>query len=151
LVIREKPAFLFLLFPANPDARPFGQLHTVRLRDVRRRKLFTSHRKELKIVSDNHRVVTNVHPPPETGVLPLSELPIGTTGRVTGLTAGGNTRRRLLDLGLVPGTPVKAVRRSAFGDPTAFLIRGTTLALRSEEAKEILVRQDPVVEDDGLA
>ncbi|MBC7324188.1 MAG: ferrous iron transport protein A, partial [Moorella sp. (in: Bacteria)] len=45
-----------------------------------------------------------------------------------------------LDLGLVPGTKVVALRRSPSGDPTAFLIRGATIALRREEGQQVLVR-----------
>ena len=63
----------------------------------------------------------------------LTSLPIGMTGKITELKAHSNQRRRLLDLGLIPGTVVKAKRKSPSGDPIAYLIRGTTLALRSEE------------------
>lgn len=63
----------------------------------------------------------------------LTNLPIGSVGEITNLTASGNKRRRLLDLGLITGTSIKAKRKSPSGDPTAYLIRGTVLALRSEE------------------
>jgi len=52
----------------------------------------------------------------------------------------GNTRRRLLDLGLVPGTVVEAIRRSPMGDPTAYWIRGAVVALRKEDGDVIVVR-----------
>ena len=71
----------------------------------------------------------------------LTKLPLGAKGKVTNLTAVGTKRRRLLDLGLIPGTIVKAVRRSPSGDPTAYTIRGTLLALRSEETKLIEVKK----------
>ncbi|MGB9826140.1 MAG: FeoA family protein [Desulfofundulus sp.] len=71
--------------------------------------------------------------------IPLSELPIGQWGRVLSLSARGMTRYRLLDLGLVPDTPVQAVRRSPLGDPTAYRIRGALIALRREEAGQVLV------------
>ena len=48
-------------------------------------------------------------------------------------------RGRLLDLGFVPGTVVEPIRRSPLGDPTAYRIRGTVIALRSEEGNKILV------------
>jgi len=70
----------------------------------------------------------------------LHELPVGGTGEVVFVGATGPTRRRLLDLGLVPGTRVKAVRKSAAGDPVAFRIRGALVALRREEGSTVLVR-----------
>ncbi|ACL69033.1 FeoA family protein [Halothermothrix orenii] len=71
----------------------------------------------------------------------LTQLPIGTKGKVINLTARGNKRRRLLDLGLIPGTTVEPRRRSPSGDPTAYLIRGTVLALRKEETDLVKVSQ----------
>lgn len=71
----------------------------------------------------------------------LSRLPLGKKARVVELTAKGKKRRRLLDLGLIPGTIVAAKRRNPSGDPTAYLIRGTLLALRSEETDLIQVHE----------
>lgn len=71
--------------------------------------------------------------------IPLSKLPLKKRGIVTSLGAEGMGRCRLLDLGLVPGTAVEAVRRSPAGDPTAFNIRGAIIALRKEEADRITV------------
>jgi DtxR family Mn-dependent transcriptional regulator len=51
----------------------------------------------------------------------------------------GRQRRRLLDLGVVPGTAVHAEFRSATGDPVAYRIRGALIALRKQQARWILV------------
>lgn len=72
-------------------------------------------------------------------VIPLHLMPCGKTARVSELTAAGNIRRRLLDLGLIKGTVVEAIRRSPSGDPTAYGFRGAVIALRSEEASKIMV------------
>ncbi len=69
----------------------------------------------------------------------LTNLNIGNKGKITKLTARGNKRRRLLDLGLIPGTTVEAKRKSPSGDPIAYLIRGTVLALRKEETNLIKI------------
>ena len=53
-------------------------------------------------------------------------------------------RRRLLDLGLTPGTIVEAEFRSPGGDPMAFMIRGAIIALRHEQSE--LVHIDRVTE-----
>jgi len=66
----------------------------------------------------------------------LSSLAAGQSGRVLGLSAAcrGPERRRLLDLGFVPGTEVVAEMKSPGGDPTAYRVRGTLIALRKEQA-----------------
>lgn len=72
-------------------------------------------------------------------VIPLNLLPLGGTGTVKSLMADGIARRRMLDLGLISNTPVEAMQKSPSGDPTAYFIRGAVIALRSDEAKKILV------------
>ncbi len=75
--------------------------------------------------------------------LSLAELAPGERGRVIALarTLRGTQRRRLLDLGIVPGTPVAVEMRSASGDPTAYEVRGATLGLRREQAAKVLVER----------
>jgi len=71
--------------------------------------------------------------------IPLNLLPLGSCAKVKELTAIGNTRRRMLDLGLIKGTKVQAINRSPSGDPVAYFFRGAVIALRSEEASRIIV------------
>ena len=52
----------------------------------------------------------------------------------------GFTRRRFLDLGLTPGTQVYPELLNAFGDPRAYRVRGTLIALRKDQASQIWVR-----------
>ncbi|NNE44302.1 MAG: DtxR family transcriptional regulator [Gemmatimonadetes bacterium] len=49
----------------------------------------------------------------------------------------GLQRRRLMDLGLLPGTDIEAEMTSAGGDPTAYRVRGSLVALRSDQARHI--------------
>ena len=51
----------------------------------------------------------------------------------------GEKSRRLKDLGLVEGTKVKCVLRSPLGDPYAYKIRGAVVAIRKEDASQIMV------------
>jgi DtxR family Mn-dependent transcriptional regulator len=97
-------------------------------------------------------VAANVHlsPLPEaleaqSGVMPLSELPDRTEAEVVALDEAcqGFTRRRLLDLGMTPGARLYAEMRNFFGDPRAYRVRGTLIALRREQAANIWVK--PVV------
>lgn len=73
----------------------------------------------------------------------LSDLDLGESAMVLGIapTCQGPPRRRLLDLGIVPGTVVTARMRSASGDPVAYEIRGALIALRRVQAK--LIHVDP--------
>ncbi|MFY9174998.1 MAG: FeoA family protein [Peptococcia bacterium] len=72
-------------------------------------------------------------------LMPLHLLPIGSIGRIFNLTAAESTRRRMLDLGFIRNTLVEALQRSPSGDPTAYQVRGAVIALRSEEAANIIV------------
>ncbi|WP_058487078.1 FeoA family protein [Defluviitalea phaphyphila] len=72
--------------------------------------------------------------------IPLNQVTIGKTCIVKNLKSSGIKRRRILDLGFIPNTKIKVIRRSPLGDPTAYLIRETMIALRKEEASKILVK-----------
>lgn len=74
-------------------------------------------------------------------LIPLSELSVGAMAQVFQLLTTGLPRRRMLDLGLIPGTRVEVIRRSPLGDPVAYNIRGASIALRAEESQQILVKQ----------
>jgi DtxR family Mn-dependent transcriptional regulator len=73
----------------------------------------------------------------------LSSLSPGESADVVALAAScrGAQRRRLLDLGLVPGTRVTSELRGPSGDPTAYRIRGALIALRRDQASHIFVHR----------
>jgi DtxR family transcriptional regulator, Mn-dependent transcriptional regulator len=73
----------------------------------------------------------------------LSDLQTGEQARVLNLSAAcrGAERRRLLDLGFVPGTVISVELPNPMGDPTAYLVRGTMIALRREQARMIRIGQ----------
>ena len=73
--------------------------------------------------------------------IPLSDIPVGATGVIASLNLNGLLRRRVLDLGMVPGTFVECLRQNPSGDPTAYRVRGTTIALRRESTDQIAVYQ----------
>jgi DtxR family Mn-dependent transcriptional regulator len=81
----------------------------------------------------------------EADLARLSSLEIGEEARVVGIAAGcrGAERRRLLDLGVIPGSVVAAEMRSPGGDPVAYRIRGAVVALRREQADLIHVSRRP--------
>lgn len=72
-------------------------------------------------------------------LISLNDLHVGKSGKVINIVCKGNIRRRFLDLGITPGTIIKNERVSPSGNPIAFNIRGTIIALRKEEAKKVLI------------
>ncbi len=76
----------------------------------------------------------------ENLTLKLTEIAVGKKVQVVELLSKGLSRQRMLDLGIVPNTIIHVLRQSPFGDPTAYIIRDTCIALREEEAKNIIVK-----------
>ena len=72
----------------------------------------------------------------------LDILPIGATARVTGVSGSGAVARRLLEMGVVPGAPVRIIKAAPLGDPIEVRVRGYHLALRRTEAQTISVMSD---------
>lgn len=73
----------------------------------------------------------------------LSGLSTGEKAEVLALAPSlrGAERRRMMDLGVLPGTLISAEYTSAGGDPVAYRIRGALIALRGEQADQIIVRR----------
>jgi DtxR family Mn-dependent transcriptional regulator len=76
------------------------------------------------------------------GAIPLHALPYDQKAEIIRLDdeVQGFTRRRFLDLGLLPGTVIYPELNNFFGDPRAYRIRGTLIALRKDQAAQIWVR-----------
>ena len=69
----------------------------------------------------------------------LNKLKINHTAQIYKINCDENINRRLLDLGIVKNTLIRPVFKSTGGDPTAYEIRGTTLAIRNQDADKIEV------------
>lgn len=69
----------------------------------------------------------------------LSDIRRGATATVEAIAGQRSFRRRLLEMGLVPGTPVKVVNVAPLGDPLFIEVRGSQWSLRHAEAAEIQV------------
>jgi len=73
----------------------------------------------------------------------LSDLKIGEKAKITDISEDKSDkfidRQRLSELGIVEGTKIEALYKSPFGNPTAYLVRGTVFALRNETAKKIKI------------
>lgn len=73
--------------------------------------------------------------------LPLSKLKKGQRGIVARVGGKGAAKRRMMDMGMVPGSEIRVVRIAPFGDPIEFNVKGYSLSLRKSEAKDIIVRK----------
>ncbi len=71
----------------------------------------------------------------------LDMLKIGSAATVTKIHSANAERRRLLDLGILPGTLIENVMPSPLGDPVAYRIRSAVVALRREQAQLIEVQE----------
>ena len=69
----------------------------------------------------------------------LDKLSAGQQGVVVRVGGKGPAKRRMMDMGLVPGSKVKVVRVAPLGDPIEFEVKGYSLGLRKSEAREIIV------------
>lgn len=69
----------------------------------------------------------------------LDTLPHGLTARVVNVRGSSAISRRLMEMGIVPGAPIRVVRTAPFGDPIQVCLRSSHLALRRVEARAISV------------
>ena len=71
----------------------------------------------------------------------LSEMKVGTSARIKTVKGEGVLRKRLLDLGLTPGTIVMMRRTAPMGDPIQLHLRGYELTLRRREAEKMEIQE----------
>lgn len=69
----------------------------------------------------------------------LDRVAIGKPVEITAVAGERGFRRRLLELGLLPGTTVTVLRVAPLGDPVELLVRDTHLSIRRREAQHIQV------------
>ena len=73
--------------------------------------------------------------------IPLAQLESNEEGVVIELPRDERIANRLREMGLLPGTTIRFVRRAPLGDPIEIRLRGYSLSLREKEAVEILVKK----------
>lgn len=76
-----------------------------------------------------------------SATLTLADLPVGATAEIVAVDAVEAVAHRLADLGFLPGTAVRPLRRAPLGDPRVYELRGTQLCLRRREARTVRVRR----------
>lgn len=77
-------------------------------------------------------------------IMRLSSLEKNEIAHILGISkeSRGDRRRRLLDLGFVRGTEISIDLSSPLSDPTAYLVKGTSIALRKGQASRILIKKN---------
>lgn len=71
---------------------------------------------------------------------PLTSVALGTRATVAEINVPAAGRARLMEMGLLVGTPVELVRFAPLGDPVEIRVRGYNLTLRKHEAEQIFVK-----------
>ena len=72
----------------------------------------------------------------------LNELVPGQTGQIVDVEGADGIASRLREMGFIKGAVVKAMPRAPFGGPLKCLIQNCRVALRSTEARRIMIQQD---------
>jgi len=72
-------------------------------------------------------------------MITLGDLKPGEKGHVVKIRGTGRLRKRLLDMGMIPGTEIQLKKVAPLGDPVDILIKGYHLSLRKDEAESILI------------
>lgn len=75
-----------------------------------------------------------------TQTLTLDQIQPRQQAVIVALEHSGSQRRRLMDLGFLPGTVVEVALNNPLGDPTAYRVRGAVIALRRTQACQIRVQ-----------
>lgn len=132
----------------------YKQLTNLRLHPGTQINILESNCEMIKLFADGSEVVLNsilanqisviliAEYKHDSQLITLSSLESGEVAYVVRLSNGlrGQQRRRLLDFGIVPGTKITATLQSLGGDPKAFEVRGSIIALRKNQSDLIFVK-----------
>lgn len=69
----------------------------------------------------------------------LNNMPVGSKVKVKNISKDASVKKRLLEMGVVPGVTVEVTGKAPLGDPIEIIVRGYKLTLRRDEAEEIII------------
>jgi DtxR family transcriptional regulator, Mn-dependent transcriptional regulator len=141
--IEDEPEALYAQLVAE-DLYPGMQIHLREKSSARLHFIADGEEKVLApMVAANITVMRIPREQEEQPYESLLELKIGQSGEVAGISKAcrGQQRRRLMDLGIVPGTVISADLESTSGNPKAYNICGASIALRNEQARTIKIKK----------
>lgn len=70
----------------------------------------------------------------------LDKFNIGEVGIVKSINGEGAIKRRIFDMGIIPGTEIRLKKRAPLGDPLELFLRNYSLSLRKAEAAMVIMR-----------
>ena len=71
----------------------------------------------------------------------LNEVALDCDAKINELKINSDIKHRLMDLGIIKGSIVRPVFKSPSGDPVAYLVKGTVIALREQTTSKIFVEE----------
>lgn len=71
----------------------------------------------------------------------LNEVSLDCDVKINVLKINSDIKHRLMDLGMIKGSIVRPVFKSPSGDPVAYLVKGTVIALREQTTSKIFVEE----------
>ncbi len=71
----------------------------------------------------------------------LSDAKVGEEYEVVKIEGSGFVKRRIMDMGLIPGERIKVIRIAPLGDPIDILVKGASISIRKREASFVIVRR----------
>ena len=74
-------------------------------------------------------------------MLNLDQIKPGATVKVIKVSAPGSLQRRILALGIIPGSVMEVIKVAPLGDPIEVKLRSSNLVIRKEEAQNISVEE----------
>lgn len=72
-------------------------------------------------------------------IITLDKIKVGDKANIVDINKNSKLKRRLQDLGIIKNSKLECVLKSPFNDPSAYLVRGTVIALREDDSKDIWV------------
>jgi Fe2+ transport system protein FeoA len=81
---------------------------------------------------------------PKSSSISLRDLKEGDRAAIKAIRGEGTFKRRLLEMGFMPGTTVLIKKYAPLRDPIEMVIKGYHVSLRRKEAQEVLVRRDSI-------
>ena len=72
----------------------------------------------------------------------LNNLPLNCDGFIIDIKTNNIIKRRLLDLGVINNVKITPILKSPLNDPTAYLVKGSIIALRNCDSKNIIISTD---------
>ena len=85
------------------------------------------------------------------GLRTLDQLPIGQSAVVAHVGGTRQVSRRLMEMGLLPGTEIETIRRAPLGDPLEIRLRGYLLSLRLADAAGVALVPDVAVDAERVS